>query len=194
MFLKRFTPILSISLLLLVALACHSSGLDGEEAAAIDQNSTATSLSHQGQVDEDHSAATPNTDSEVGELNPFGEIHEIDELGEDDSLVLIDRTNPAYVMYLHLPQEELFEILALLDEPESAQTVADLVGWQPFVAQYEQYTIVHTIRQDYPEVRVAEGLVALLEHYLGLPFGLTWNGGIALTSNDYAFTVASYEA
>jgi hypothetical protein len=236
MFLRRSAPILTFSLLLLLAtLACRSSMFGHEEAAvqeaaaheavALDQSSTVASLPDAGNADENAPVATSFTDTndagdtipatpsliepddtsdealtatsgaaEAGEPNSSAELEVADDLDEHDSFVLIDRTNPAYVLYFHLPREELAGIRALIDEPERSHMVVDLVGWQQFTEQYEQHTIVYTTRQDYPEVRVGEGIVALLERFPGAPFGLTWNGGIAYTRNDYNFTIASYEA
>jgi hypothetical protein len=41
------------------------------------------------------------------------------------------------------------------------------------------------VHDDYPESKVVEGIIELLRRYASTPFGLTWNGGVALTFNDY---------
>jgi hypothetical protein len=50
------------------------------------------------------------------------------------------------------------------------------------------------VRNDYPGGRTEEGIVALIKKYPGTPFGVTWNGGIAFTRNDYQVAKKTFEA
>ncbi|HYD57456.1 MAG TPA: hypothetical protein VEB41_11160 [Burkholderiales bacterium] len=101
--------------------------------------------------------------------------------------VIVDPSDRFATTYVSLardmPGAELDDLRAKI----APRAGAYLVDWPAFLADPAKHIDAHIARNEYPEVRTAEGLVALLRKFERTPFGLTWNGGIALTGNDYRF-------
>lgn len=89
----------------------------------------------------------------------------------------------------HLPAENLRQ----LSEYIAKDSRMSLVTWAEFKSDLAKHVSAHIRRNDYPEVDVAAGLIRLLERYDSTPFGLTWNGGLAITGNDYRRAKLTYE-
>jgi len=104
--------------------------------------------------------------------------------------VLVDGTEPAYTVYAAIPNEKVGEIEAKLTN--GPKEVA-LVEWEKFAGAAKQYVGARIVRNDYPQSRTVEGIVALVRKYPGTPIGLTWNGGIAITYNDYQYAKQIFE-
>ena len=49
-------------------------------------------------------------------------------------------------------------------------------------------------RNDYPEVDLAAAMPQVLLRYEGTPIGITWNGGLAITGNDYRHAAKTFTA
>jgi hypothetical protein len=108
--------------------------------------------------------------------------------------VLIDGTDQAYTVYAAIPGEKVEQVEAKL---AGAPKEVALVEWSQFADAAGQYVGARIVRNDYPQSRTVEGVVALLRKYPGTPVGVTWNGGIAITYNDYQYakrTYAQYKA
>jgi hypothetical protein len=60
-----------------------------------------------------------------------------------------------------------------------------LVTWADFKGAPEKHIKSNIRRNDYPDIDLVAGMTKLLERYDGTPFGVTWNGGIAVTNKDY---------
>jgi len=103
--------------------------------------------------------------------------------------VLIDGTEQAYTVYAAIPSEKVGEVEAKL---AGAPKEVALVEWSQFAEGAGQYVGARIVRNDYPQSRTVEGVVALLRKYPGTPVGLAWNGGIAITYNDYQYAKRSY--
>ena len=95
-------------------------------------------------------------------------------------IVLIDRTEKAYTVYAGLPMEQADELKGKLEGKP-----VDIVTFQQFNESLKKFIGERIIRNDYPEDKTADGIAALIQKYPGTPFGVTWNGGIAFTRNDY---------
>jgi len=104
--------------------------------------------------------------------------------------VLIDGTDQAYTVFAAIPSEKVGQVEAKL---ASAPKEVALVEWSQFADAASQYVGARIVRNDYPQSRTVEGVVALLRKYPGTPIGLTWNGGIAITYNDYQYAKRTYE-
>lgn len=104
-------------------------------------------------------------------------------------VVLIDHMEKAYTVYAGLP----------LDRAEAAKSKlegkpVEMVPFEKFAENQKKIIGDRIVRNDYPGSRAEEGIVALIDKYPGTPFGVTWNGGIALTRNDYQVAKKAYEA
>ena len=104
-------------------------------------------------------------------------------------VVLIDRTEKAYTVYAGLP----------LDRAEDAKSKLEgkpieMVPFQQFAGALKKFIGDRIVRNDYPEDKTEEGIAALIKKYPGTPFGVTWNGGIAFTRNDYQAAKNAFES
>lgn len=99
--------------------------------------------------------------------------------------VIIDPADRFATTYVSLPksvsQEELRELMFRM----APRAGAYFEEWDSFVADLQKHVAANIQKNEYPDVKTVEGLVALLQKFEGTLFGLTWNGGLAVTYNDY---------
>jgi len=112
----------------------------------------------------------------------------------DPMLVIVDRSELAYTVYLAVEEDAPEEELAQLRSRVAQSEDAELVTWAAFRTDRRKYLDSRILVDDYPGSKVAEGVLELLRRYARTPFGLTWNGGIAVTFNDYQHAKRGYEA
>lgn len=105
-------------------------------------------------------------------------------------IVLIDTSDPAYAVFARLPQDKEESVRRMT----AGQPGATVLSQEEFAAAPEKHVLPRARRDDYAGQRAGEGIVALVQKYPGTPFGFTWNGGIAVTRNDYAHARRLYEA
>ena len=53
--------------------------------------------------------------------------------------------------------------------------------WDEFLEKKKEFLKSRILKDEYPGSKATEGIVELLRQSPGIPWGLTWNGGIALT-------------
>lgn len=109
-------------------------------------------------------------------------------------LVYVNQENPAYTLFQLIPDDTSAETIQNLKERIAKLEKARLVTWEEFSAKVEQYVQATLVRTDYPKFDMAEAITCLVREKPGWPWGLTWNGGIAFTRNDYDQTVSRYQA
>jgi hypothetical protein len=102
--------------------------------------------------------------------------------------VLIVSEERAYTVYMSVPTQKLAEIKG----KASGRADTEIVSWESFVQEQDRHINSHIVKNDYPEHRVTDGLLALLASNEGSPIGLTWNSGIAITYNDYRHAKRTY--
>jgi len=103
--------------------------------------------------------------------------------------VLVDGTEQAYTVYAGIPDDKVAQVQAkLADAPRDVA----LLEWEKFVDAANRYVEARVLKNEYPQSRTVEGVVALLRKYPGTPIGLSWNGGIAITYNDYQYAKRTY--
>jgi hypothetical protein len=112
----------------------------------------------------------------------------------DPMLVIVDRSEPAYTVYVAVEEGTPAEELGQLRSRVAQSKDAELVTWTDFRTDRRKYIDSRILVDDYPDSKVAKGILELLRRYASTPFGLTWNGGIAVTFNDYQHAKRSYEA
>lgn len=99
--------------------------------------------------------------------------------------VIIDKQEPAYTVFLGIPEgfpEGEFEKI----KSQAAEIKGvEIVSWEKFISDTDNYVKAHIKKNDYEGIQVVRGMVELIEKYCATPFGLTWNGGVAITYNDY---------
>ena len=104
-------------------------------------------------------------------------------------IVLIDMSDPAYTVYAGLPAENAENVRAKI-----ANQPAKLVTFKELADDRGALIGAQIKIDDYPNSRAVDGIVELVKKYPGTPFGITWNGGIAFTRNDYTFAKRQYAA
>lgn len=106
--------------------------------------------------------------------------------------VLVDAENPAYTVFLALPADLPKTDLMDLQLEAMQRRGIEVVAWKAFTQALDRQVRARILRDEYPEVDVAEGIAALLAAYPQTPVGLTWNGGIAITYGDYAHALETW--
>jgi hypothetical protein len=140
-----------------------------------------------GSADHTPPTAAPATQSEWPPATPeptretTSSASTVDRSSTPNRIVFIVSDEPAFTVYMRIPATRLDEIKA----KSPALAGAEQVGWEAFEQGRARYVRSHVVKNEYPQHRVADGLVALLAQNEGTPIGLTWNGGIAITNNDY---------
>lgn len=108
--------------------------------------------------------------------------------------VVVDPSDQHTTTFIGVPKAIPAEHFQKLKESLEKRKGAHLILWSDFKSDTSKYVYPHIRRNDYPDVDVANGLARLLERYDGTPFGLTWNGGLAVTANDYRHSARTYAA
>jgi len=106
--------------------------------------------------------------------------------------VVVDPSDQHTTTFVGIPKALPDAEFAKLKESLTQRKGAYLVTWAEFKQAPQKHVAVFIRRNDYPEVDVVTGLTHLLERYDGNPFGLTWNGGLAITQNDYAHSARTF--
>ncbi len=104
--------------------------------------------------------------------------------------VVVDGTEKAYTVYALIPKNRLDEIRAKLSNVPQGIV---LLSWETFMQNSDKYIKAQIAKNEYPESRAIAGVVKLVRKFPGTPIGLTWNGGIAITYNDYQHAKSIYE-
>jgi len=119
--------------------------------------------------------------------------------------VIIERENPAYTIFnviTKMPQD-LEKLASFKRNFAKAQSqLIEVVDWEHFLRNADRYVNGAVIKNDYPSVKLTKGLLEILkftkkEFKNGgrtgyAPWGMTWNGGIAFTREDYNHAKKTY--
>jgi hypothetical protein len=113
---------------------------------------------------------------------------------EEPSHVLVDASKPDITTYVGVSKALPSENFQKLKEALAQRNDAYLLTWEEFKTAPAKHILSKIKRNDYAEVDIGRGMTLLIERYNGTPFGLTWNGGLAITGNDYLYSSRSYKA
>lgn len=110
--------------------------------------------------------------------------------------VVIDQSEPAFIVFTGIPKGLDKEKIESLRQEVSRHEKLTMLTWQQFLTSVDKYARSVIIKKDYPSIRVVDGIVCLVgsKQGTGAPWGLTWNGGIALTFNDYQHARQTFKA
>ncbi|HEX7863715.1 MAG TPA: hypothetical protein VF555_02135 [Variovorax sp.] len=106
--------------------------------------------------------------------------------------VVIDPSDQHTTTYVSIPESIPEAKFDELKEAMKSREGARLVAWREFAREPGKYVAANIRRNDYPEIDLGRGLKMLLERFEGVPFGVTWNNGIAVTANDYAHSARTF--
>jgi hypothetical protein len=109
--------------------------------------------------------------------------------------VVVDQLEPAFIVFTGIPKTIDKEQLERIKAQVAGRDTLIMLTWEQFIAKVDDYAQSVMLRDDYPDVDVVDGIVCLVasENGTGAPWGLTWNGGIALTFNDYQHVRRTYK-
>ncbi|MEJ2107391.1 MAG: hypothetical protein P8X48_08695 [Acidiferrobacteraceae bacterium] len=139
-----------------------------------------------------YTGANASKPSDANIVKPRSDV----KIDSASNYVVIDQDEPAFIVFTGIPKGIDQEKLEKIRQHVSTRETATMLTWQQFLQRVDGYARSVVLRNDYPKVRVVDGIVCLIasKKGAGAPWGLTWNGGIALTFNDYQHARRTYEA
>lgn len=69
-----------------------------------------------------------------------------------------------------------------------------MVDWNTFRQNAKAIVAPHIIKNEYPQSSTVLGVIALVKAYPGQAFAITWNGGLAVSFQDYQYAVRTYKS
>lgn len=111
------------------------------------------------------------------------------------NFVVVDRAEKAFTVFTGIPKNIDKEELERIKQKVSGRDTLIMLTWEQFLESVNEYARSVVLINDYPSIRIVDGIVCLVasRQGAGAPWGLTWNGGIALTRNDYNHARRTYE-
>ena len=103
-------------------------------------------------------------------------------------LVVIDARQPAYTVLMGIPCENVEQV-----KKQPKEDGVTILSWKAFEADAETLIVKGISKNDYPDIPLSKWIVALLKLYPAMPFGVTWNGGVAVTYTDYKHAEKMYD-
>ena len=101
-------------------------------------------------------------------------------------VVMVDLTDaPAFLLFSRTADTVPLNNIKALRRYARPRPQVTVVDWERFPDEVDEVLGTFVKHDDYPDRDVLGGAIALLARYPGLPFGLTWNNGIAVTADDY---------
>ena len=129
----------------------------------------------------DASTVAPRSDVEIDSTSIF---------------VVIDQNEEAFTVFTGIPKHIDKDELERIKQKVSERETLIMLTWEQFLETIDEYARSVIRVNDYPNVRIVDGIVCLVasKQGSGAQWGLTWNGGIALTRNDYNHARRTYES
>lgn len=122
-------------------------------------------------------------------LGPFGlRLAARSAAGPADYVAVI-ASEPAYTVFHAFPASRRAEVEAAYANAKDVR----IYDWSVFERDAPRLVKARVLRDEYPNAQVSDGIPALLRKYPSNPFGVTWNGGVAITANDYDHAEWGYE-
>jgi hypothetical protein len=110
--------------------------------------------------------------------------------------VAIDQSERAFTVFTGIPKNIEASELERVKKQVLGQDSLTLLNWGQFLESVNEYARSVILINGYPNYRIVDGIVCLVasKQGSGAPWGLTWNGGIALTRMDYNHARRTYES
>jgi len=107
--------------------------------------------------------------------------------------VVIDSKEAAVVVFTPAPLSASETLLKRVVAEAATPGTVRYVTWADFPASIRGEAEKVIVRNDFPDADIPRGLACVMAKAPG-QWGITWNGGIALTRNDYEFARGSFSA
>ena len=118
----------------------------------------------------------------------------IDDAAAQPAQVLIDPSDQYAMTLMSISRRTPAAELDVLNARLAARKGAKIVSWETFAKMIGNEISQFVRRNDYPEVDLAAAMPQVLLRYEGTPIGITWNGGLAITGNDYRHAAKTFTA
>lgn len=111
------------------------------------------------------------------------------------NFVVVDQGEKAFTVFTGIPKNIDKNNLERIKQKVSGRDTLVMLSWEQFLESVNEYARLVILINDYPSTRIIDGIVCLVasKQGTGAPWGLTWNGGVALTRNDYNHARRTYE-
>lgn len=108
--------------------------------------------------------------------------------------VAIDTHEAAYTVYYLFPHESQAQFLEKIRKSGLTPDKITIVSLTELAARADELIRKKVIQKDYPQFDPGDGFLKLIQAgFATAGLGLTWNGGIAVTYNDFQFAKKSYQ-
>jgi len=107
--------------------------------------------------------------------------------------VSVDLHEPSFIVFTEITKDTAEKELEEIRSGASDLKDVRILTWEQFEKSVGGYARALIIRNDYPKFQVADELICLMDKQPGTPWGLTWNGGMVLTFDDFQFVRQRYE-
>jgi hypothetical protein len=114
-------------------------------------------------------------------------------LAADPTEVFIDARDPAFLVVQGVAADTPAEALREMTGYATLEGVS-LVGWEAFRQNAQELIGPHIVKDEYPGSALVPSVVALVKTYPGRSFAVTWNGGLAVSFQDFQYAVESRKA
>ena len=106
-------------------------------------------------------------------------------------VVVIPDVPPYVTSFIAIPKDTPEE--KIKEMPSKIPAGGHMVDWASFVGDLKRHVKDRMLKDEYQDYQTVDGLIALLQRYPGTPFGLTWNGGLAITYGDHRYAERTYQ-
>lgn len=113
--------------------------------------------------------------------SPIGHLNVSLVPGFAKDFIIIDHTEEAFTVFAIIPEDSIDKVKENIKDKKDV----DVVFLEEFTQSSEKYIKARIVKDEYPDSRAQAGLMELVRKFPGTPIGLTWNGGIAITYDDY---------
>ena len=110
------------------------------------------------------------------------------------SHVIGDPSEKGFIVVTGIPTETDHAQLKKYRAKASKLDKVTILSWQQFLDNIQNYFRETLLKDDYPNNKTVDGLICLVSKLPTTQWGLTWNGGIALTRMDYNHVRKTYQA
>jgi len=119
----------------------------------------------------------------------------VEDVPSKSAYVLIDYTEPAYLVFIGIPDGETLEKLrGFIDDDDSVNSESiEILPWEEFVPISSEIINSFVIYDQYEVPILIPGFIALLREYPGEQLGLTWDSGMAISRMDFIHSEDIYK-
>jgi hypothetical protein len=119
----------------------------------------------------------------------------IEDILSESAYVLIDHTDPAYLIFTGIPNDEVLEkVRGFIEENDTSNSeFIEILPWEKFVPISSEIINSFVIYDQYEVPILIPGFIALLRAYPGEQLGLTWDSGMAISRMDFIHSKDIYK-